>query len=116
MNEKLRNDLSKLYGHLGEVAEQTVAELGEEPAWRFAYLANDWLDIHFEGIRTAYTHEELLNSLVYHDFTGLFKEVNWCQLLFLSGNYPLLYRHLRFIWELMFTSATISIRTGPGSP
>jgi hypothetical protein len=102
VKETLQAELWKQCGHLLEVAEKTVDCLGEERAWLFVDLANDWLDIHLHGILEAYMQEELLTSLVYHDFTGLFKELRWFQILFLAGNYPILYRNLRFVWELIF--------------
>ena len=39
---------------------------------------------------------------MYIYFSGLLKEACWFQLLFLSGNYPLLHHNLRFVWEMIF--------------
>src|SRR5262245_8001761 len=99
MNQDLQSTLWKQYGCLLEVAERTVTALGEERAWLFITLANDWLDIQ-GGVLDSYPHDELQNSLVFADFAGLFKDIRWLQLLFLGGNYAMLYRGLRFDWEL----------------
>lgn len=54
MNEKLQSDLWKQYSSLIHVVEQTVETLGEERAWLFVDIANDWIDIHFKGILGHY--------------------------------------------------------------
>jgi len=89
------------YKALRKIAEETFHSLGEEQAMYFINLANDWIEI-LGAIRDTCSEDEFLNSLMYICFSGLFKEVRWFQLLFFSGNYPLLYRNLRFIWEMIF--------------
>jgi hypothetical protein len=89
------------YRYLIEVAEQTVQNLGKNQACQFAELANDWIDLE-DAIRQAYPKEELFRSLVHHDFVELFKEARWFGLLVLCGNYPMVYRNLRYAWEMMF--------------
>jgi len=93
--------LGDQYKHLPEIAEETFRSLGEEQAEYFTSLANDWIDI-LSAILDAYSKDELFDSLMYIYFSGLFKEVYWFQLLFLAGNYPLLHRSLRFVWEMIF--------------
>lgn len=93
--------LGDQYKYLPEIAEETFRSLGKEQAGYFTSLANDWIDI-LGAIRDTYAKDELSDSLMYIYFSGLLKEVCWFQLLFLSGNYPLLHRNLRFVWEMIF--------------
>jgi hypothetical protein len=55
---------------------------------------------------------------MYIYFNGLFKEVYWFQLLFLAGNYPLLHRSLRFVWEMIFRAYHVDTYApkSPGDP
>jgi len=55
---------------------------------------------------------------MYIYFSGLFKEVHWFQLLFLAGNYPLLHRSLRFVWEMIFRAYHVDtyVRESPDNP
>src|SRR5262249_18422053 len=100
MNDKTRSDLWNLYHGLVDVAKETIDKLGEEQAWSFVELSNDWMDI-FGALSKAYQPEDLLSSLVHADFTGLHQLLRWEQLHFLAGNYAALYRDLRFAWEMM---------------
>jgi hypothetical protein len=102
MNEKQKSELGQFCGYLFEVAEQTVERLGEETARRFFVLSSDWVDIQNDALLEAYSPEQLNTSLLYLDFLGLFKELRWLQLLLYFGNYALIYRTLRFDWELIF--------------
>jgi hypothetical protein len=40
-------------------------------------------------------------NIVIFQFSRLFKEIYWLQLLFHNGNYPIIYRNLRYILELI---------------
>lgn len=91
----------KQHEPLRKIAEETFYCLDKEQAGRFTRLANDWMDI-LNAILNTYSKDELTDSLVYLYFVGLFKEVYWFELLFLVGNYPLLHRSLRFVWEMIF--------------
>ncbi len=71
MNEQLREQLSKQYGHLVGIVEETVEHFGEERAFWGVELANDWIDLR-GALSQAYPGEELLTSLVCADFMGLF--------------------------------------------
>lgn len=93
--------LGDQYEYLPKIAEETFRTLGKEQAGHFNSLANDWIEILI-AIRDTYSKDELSASLLYIYFYGLFKEVQWFQLLFLAGNYPLLHRSLRFVWEMIF--------------
>jgi hypothetical protein len=102
MDTKTREDLLKGFGDLIEVAEMTVEQLAEKGAWHFIEEPlSEWLCIH-KALVHDYSEEELRSNLVYWDFQTLFKEIRWYQLLFLAGNYPLLSRGLRYVWELLF--------------
>jgi len=93
--------LSDAYDRLKEIEQESVLRLGREKAFHFVELANDWIDIQAVISRT-YSYNELTQGLVYFYFCPLFKEVQWFQLHFLSGNYPLLGRGLRFVWEMIY--------------
>lgn len=109
--------LGDQYKHLPEIAEETFSSLGEEQAGYFTSLANDWIDI-LSAILDTYSKDELPDSLMYIYFNGLFKEVYWFQLLFLTGNYPLLHRSLRFVWEMIFRAYNVDtyVRKSPSDP
>ena len=109
--------LGDQYKYLPEIADETFRSLGEEQAGYFTSLANDWIDI-LSAILDAYSKDELLNSLMYIYFSSLFKEVHWFQLLFLAGNYPLLHRSLRFVWEMIFRAYSVDtyVRESPDDP
>jgi hypothetical protein len=93
--------LGDQYKHLPKIAEETFHSLGKERAGYFTNLANDWIDI-LSAVLDIYSKHDLSNSLVYLYFNGLLKEASWFQLLFLVGNYPLIHRSLRYVWEMIF--------------
>jgi hypothetical protein len=93
--------LGEQYEHLPKIAEQTFHSLGKEHAGYFTNLINDWIDI-LSAILDTYSKDDLSNSLIYLYFNGLLKEVTWFQLFFLVGNYPLIHRSLRYVWEMLF--------------
>jgi hypothetical protein len=92
--------LATTFGHWRKNAAEAERVLGKDKTHFFVDLYNDALEIQF-ALSDAYPKEEL-TSLLYADFTGLFKEINWLMVIFLAGNYPLLLGRLRFIWELVF--------------
>src|SRR5262249_25330081 len=113
--------LEKTFSHWKQIAQETVAALGDERASLFVYLYNDALDIG-SAVRDSYSEEERGQSLTFVDFMGVCKEIHWLGVIFLAGTYPLVLGRLRFIWELIFravyadTYAPVSIgdRHGPG--
>jgi hypothetical protein len=109
--------LGEQYEHLRNIAEETFRSLGKEQAGYFTSLANDWIEI-LGAIRDTYSNDELSNSLMYIYFSALFKEVYWFQLLFLAGNYPLLHRSLRYVWEMIFRAYYVDTyaRESPDDP
>lgn len=109
--EHLLSLLGEQYEHLREIAEETFRSLGKEQAGHFTRLANEWMDV-LSAISNTYSENERLHSLMYFYLSGLFKEVSWFQLLFLAGNYPLLLRSLRFIWEMIFRACHVDTYVG----
>jgi len=91
----------KFYEPLFELADETTTKLGDNKAGRFVNIANDWMDIQFALMDTV-PEDELLHSVTYLHFQGLFKEIYWLQLFLLGCNYPLVLARLRFAWEWIF--------------
>jgi len=89
--------------HLAAAEQETLAGLGEEQSNRLLNIASDSIDIT-GAILDAYPREEL-NNLVYLAFSGVFKEVSWFHLFFLSGHYALLNARLRFVWESIYRAS-----------
>jgi len=100
-NDHLLSFLENEYKSLRKIAAETFRSLGEEQAMYFINLANDWIDI-LSAVLDTCSKDELSSSLMYIYLSSLLKEVRWFQLLFFSGNYPLLHRNLRFVWEMIF--------------
>ena len=98
MNEEFRSALWQKYEGLIGVAEQTVESMGKECAWTFMEIGNDWIELNKALISEC--SDELDSSLVFLDFIGLSQQIRWLQLLFFGGSYPMIYRNLRFVWEL----------------
>jgi len=109
--------LGEQYEHLREIAEETFRSLGKERAGYFTRLFNDWIEIQ-GSICNTYSEDELSDGLMYIYFSGLSKEVHWFQLLFLAGNYPLLHRSLRYVWEMIFRAYYVDTyaRESAGDP
>jgi len=96
---KLENTLDELFEHLKVVREETITHLGVEDALHILdFHVNNWIDI-VEWISCKYDKEE--QNIVFFQFWRLLKEITWLQFLFLWGNYPLIYRNLRYILELI---------------
>jgi len=115
MSDKHSSYLSEVYDRLKEIEQESVLKLGREKAFHFVELANDWIDIQ-AAISRTYSYNELVQGLVYFYFFSLFKEVQWFQLHFLSGNYPLLGRSLRFVWEMIYRAYYTDTYTGDSPP
>jgi len=115
--EHLLSLLGEQYKHLRKIAEETFRSLGKERAGYFTRLFNDWIDI-LSAVHDTYSEDEILDSLMYIYFSGLSKEVHWFQLLFLTGNYPLLHRSLRYVWEMIFRAYYVDtyVRKSPDDP
>lgn len=102
--------------HLAAAERETLAGLGEEQSNRLLNIANDCIAIG-GAIVDAYPSEEL-NNLVYFAFAGVFKEVSWFHLFFLSGHYALLNARLRFVWESIYRASwaeATAVQSSPGA-
>jgi hypothetical protein len=89
----LRNGLDRL-------AEQTSRRLAAAKAQAFVTLYNDWIDLS-AAIIEAYPKKMLEISLVMADLSSLGKELVWMHRLLHWGNYPTVFRNLRYAWELI---------------
>lgn len=107
MNEKdlpkikrLQKSLKGLYKTWRSVERETVASLGGETALHIIdFHGNNWVDI-IRWVFSKYSQEEQMN-IVSFQFTRLFKEIHWLQFLFHNANYPMIYRDLRYVLEMM---------------
>ena len=115
MSDKHLSYLSEAYDRLKEIEQEGILRLGREKAFHFVELANDWIDIQ-AAISRTYSYNDLVQGLVYFYFFSLFKEVQWFQLHFLSGNYLLLGRGLRFVWEMIYRAYYTDTYTGESPP
>jgi len=97
--KKLENTLDEIYEHLKILRKETITCLGNKDALHIIdFHANNWIDI-VRWISSKYKREE--QKIVYFQFSRLFKEICWLQFLFHNGNYPMVYRNLRYILELI---------------
>lgn len=97
---KLENTLDELYEHLKSVRKETITHLGDKDALHIIdFHANNWIEI-VGWISSKYEREEQMNIIIFQ-FLRLFKEIYWLQFLFHYGNYPMIYRNLRYILELI---------------
>jgi hypothetical protein len=115
MSDENLSYLSQAYDRLKEIEQENVLRFGRARAFHFVELANDWIDIQ-AAISRTYSYNDLAQGLVYFYFFSLFKEVQWFQLHFLSGNYPLLGRSLRFVWEMIYRAYYADTYTGESPP
>lgn len=92
--------LDELYKHLKSVREETITRLGRGDALHIIdFHGNNWIDMN-GWIYSKYQGEEWTN-IISLQFFRLFKEIYWLQLLFHHGNYPIIYRNLRYLLELI---------------
>ncbi len=99
-SQDLEKILDNLYAHWGNVRRETIDTIGEKEALKIIdFHANNWIDI-VGWIWSRYQKDEQMN-IVSFQFSRVFKEIYWLQYLFLAGNYPAMYKNLRFLWEMM---------------
>lgn len=99
-NRKLEKYLDMLYETWKSVRSETIACLGKEDAVHIInFHGNNWIDIT-TWIMSKYSREEQMN-IVFIQFVRLFKEIHWLQFLFHSANYPMVYRNLRYVLEMI---------------
>lgn len=90
-----------LWGNLPQIANTTQRRLKTKQAYCFINLYNDWLGV-WSQMLNVYSKDVALRSLVAADLFNLGKELHWMHRLLHWGNYPLVHRNLRYVWELMF--------------
>jgi len=86
------------YGMLRKVAQETIETLGEEAIGYWVDAYNTCIDIETAILRSV-PEETLIRSLLHLRLVELYKEMSWLLFLFAVGNYHMLARELRFIWE-----------------
>jgi hypothetical protein len=95
-----RKSFEGLYETWESVRKETIAGLGEQTALHIIdFHGNNWIDINI-WISSKYSREEQMNIVIFQ-FSRLFKEIHWLQFLFHNANYPMIYRNLRYILEMM---------------
>jgi hypothetical protein len=111
MTATLNQYLDHFNGRHRQVAEQTVAALGEDRALLFVSLQSDWVALlgAFQELwagpitdRNLYAVTLAHSSLLLIDFPGLLLEMDRQQFAFLGGHYAAVGRSLRYVWELMY--------------
>lgn len=96
---KFEKSLDKLYETWKSVRRETITHFGKDAFHIIDFHGNNWIDIT-NWILSKYTREEQMN-VIFIQFQRLFKEINWLQFLFHNANYPVIYRNLRYILEMM---------------
>jgi hypothetical protein len=97
--EEIKRALERLYEHLDDVQRDTLQGLGTDTLHFVDFHANNWIDM-VRWIDSKYTRDEQMNIVTLH-FLRVFKEIYWLQLLFQNANYPMIYRNLRYILEMI---------------
>jgi len=90
--------LDKHYSMLRKVAQETIETLGEEAIGYWVDAYNTCIDIDI-AITKSVPRETLVRSLLNLRLVELYKGMSWLLFLFAAGNYHMLARELRFIWE-----------------
>lgn len=97
---KLENALDKLFENLELIKKETITRLGGKEALHIIdFHANNWIDI-IGWIFSKYDRKEQ-TGITFFQFNRLFKEMYGLQFLFHNGYYPMIYRNLRYILELI---------------
>lgn len=92
--------LDELYETWKSVRKETMTSLGKETALHILdFHGNNWIDIT-GWVSSNYSRAEQMNIVIFQ-FSRLFKEIHWLQFLFHNANYPVIYRNLRYILEMM---------------
>jgi len=99
-NRKLEKYLDTLYETWKSVRREAIARLGKEDAVHIInFHGNNSIDMT-NWIMSKYSRREQMN-IIFIQFQRLFKEIYWLQFLFHNANYPVIYRNLRYILEMM---------------
>lgn len=99
-NRKFEKSLDVLYETWKLVRSETIAHLGKGDAVHIVdFHGNNCIDIT-NWIMSKYSREDQMN-IVFIQFERLFKEIHWLQFLFHNANYPVVYRNLRYVLEMI---------------
>jgi len=99
-NRKLEKYLDTLYETWKSVRSETIVRLGKEDTVHIVnFHGNNWIDIT-TWISVKYSREEQM-KIVFFQFIRLLKEIYWLQFLFHTANYPIVYRNLRYVLEMI---------------
>ncbi len=99
--KKIENVSDEIYEILKSVREETTKHLGDEDANQIIrFHSNNWTDIT-HWIFSNYNFKEEQMNVVSFQYSRLFKELYWLHILFHNGNYPMVYRNLRYILEMI---------------
>jgi len=96
---KLEKFLDTVYETWESVRRETIRNFGKDAFHILDFHGNNWIDITI-WITSKYSREEQMNIILIQ-FQRLFKEIHWLQFLFHNANYPMVYRNLRHILEMM---------------
>jgi hypothetical protein len=97
--KKLEKFLDTFYETWESVRRETITHFGKDAFYILDFHGNNWIDI-INWILSKYSREEQMNIILIQ-FQRLFKEICWLQFLFHNANYPMVYRNLRYILEMM---------------
>ena len=96
----IEKSLDRLYEHWVSVRRETIQSLGGQTAVHLIdFHGNNWIDI-ISWITAKCSPKQQL-TITFTQFFRLFKELHWLQFLFNHANYPVIYRNLRYILEMM---------------
>ena len=99
-SREIEKSLDRLYETWPSVREETIHRLGDQTALHLIdFHGSNWIDIT-GWITTEYSREEQF-TITFFQFVRLIKELHWLQFLFNHANYPVIYRNLRYILEMM---------------
>ncbi len=96
---KFEKSLDTLYETWESVRRETITYFGKDAFHIINFHGNNWIDITI-WITSKYSREKQMNIILIQ-FERLFKEIHWLQFLFHNANYPMVYRNLRYILEMM---------------
>jgi len=106
--EALEKSLEDLYQTWNSVRRETLTKLGKETALHIVHHATNWQHV-MGSILSVYSREEQV-SVTLVQFSRLFKEIHWLQFLYLSANYSVMHRTLRYLLEMMAQAYYVDTR------
>jgi hypothetical protein len=99
-SKDIEKSLSKLYETWVSVEQETLRCLGNKTSLHLIdFHGNNCINIS-KWITTKYTRGHQL-TVTFVQFIRLIKELHWLQFVFNHANYPMVYRELRYVLEMM---------------